>query len=114
MRNSDWSSDVGSSDLCDKRQQDGLSEIAREIIDTEGAARGIPITVGEKEGGPGVLNARSTAGHDEADTEPRQPQWQLHNPKAGRSEERRVGNEGVSTLIHRWAPHVYKTKNKIN
>src|SRR3546814_2692415 len=83
MRNSDWSSDVGSSDLCDKRQQDGLSEIAREIIDTEGASRGIPITVGDKEGGPGVLNARSNAGHDEADTEPRQPQWQSHNPKAG-------------------------------
>src|SRR3546814_12623196 len=38
--------------------------------------------------------------------------WPGHGPDVRRSEERRVGKEGVSTCRYRWSPYYYK-KNYI-
>src|SRR3546814_15207389 len=87
MRISDWSSDVCSSDLDD--------EIAVAIVKrVNGAdANSLPgpeITVG----GPVT--------------------WTYTVTNTGRSEERRVGQECVSTCRSRWSPYTSKKKSKKN
>src|SRR3546814_4228749 len=88
MRISDWSSDVCSSDL-DGVGRDG-GEVLLEIPGA--AARGVaqPRHDGEQAGegaGGGGLG------------------WAVGGWAAGRSEERRVGKECVSTCRSRWSPY---------
>src|SRR3546814_20315828 len=87
MRISDWSSDVGSSDLID-----GIA--AGKAIDIDAAAEPDRILLGELLGG----------GIEEPVAAVEQP--------AGRSEERRVGKECVSTCRSRWSPYHYNTQAK--
>src|SRR3546814_14008694 len=99
MRISDWSSDVCSSDLPQARrfgrQRDGLfvrGGRAREIAEVEfrGAERGPRVGAGGF-----ALCPRFEVGE-----------------LVGRSEERRVGNEGVSTCRSRWSPYHYKNNER--
>src|SRR3546814_17419354 len=93
MRISDWSSDVCSSDLCAMR---------RAIVAMLWFACGCAVaqapggTVFEDGNGNGVRDAGEAgiAG------------------VAVRSEERRVGKEGVSTCRSRWSPDQYRKNNK--
>src|SRR3546814_12693438 len=97
MRISDWSSDVCSSDL---RNAPG--------------ARSLPSRLGYEHhhrscrSGQGNLHAPFPARH--------RPQLAGHRiwRREGRSEERRVGKECVSTCRSRWSPSHYKKKNIID
>src|SRR3546814_11810154 len=103
MRISDWSSDVCSSDL--------FPDIA-EIGQQQRMIR--PLTIGADEIALGIIGmARGdNAAHHEADH--LAAEWRgLHvailarghpHARAGRSEERRVGQELVSTFNSRWSP----------
>src|SRR3546814_17437487 len=104
MRISDWSSDVCSSDLIVAViASNGADYIAclaafhfrafhqRQIARLGGLHQRLEI-------GAGVLR----------DCHDRSPRW----PELPRSEERRVGNEGVSTRRSRWWPYYLKKKKK--
>src|SRR3546814_2637750 len=93
MRISDWSSDVCSSDL-DPRQDSrhGEGESAPGTI-----AQGRPGQ--EVEGGRGGARAAQGAAWQGAVAA------QRHPARRGRSEERRVGKECVSTCRSRWSPY---------
>src|SRR3546814_13729550 len=82
MRISDWSSDVCSSDLPD---------LHRRAWDFGGGRGG------------------RAAGHRAAE---RAPAGRGAAPDGGRSEERRVGKECVSTCRSRWSPYHYKKKTR--
>src|SRR3546814_16635849 len=96
MRISDWSSDVCSSDLAARRlysiimkaiwlaRRDAWSRLITPISGTRAVF---------------TLGARSH-------------QSNLAQPKGKRSEERRVGNEWVSTCSFRWTQYHSKTKTK--
>src|SRR3546814_20852033 len=91
MRISDWSSDVCSSDL----DFDVLLRLARQLV---GRQNGIV--------GGGIV-------HDGGDLRQQSPEiclGELDLHMAGRSEERRVGKECVSTCRSRWSPYHYKKK----
>src|SRR3546814_17653706 len=96
MRISDWSSDVCSSDLSDpdlkalRLNAVRLSESGSPTQMTT-AAEIIPLIDSEA--------ARRVADKPTAVKKPRAP------AKKKRSEERRVGNECVSTCRSRWSPH---------
>src|SRR3546814_3831298 len=90
MRISDWSSDVCSSDLLDARH--GTPRV--EVI--ESLARGLQIALGIGERGPDHGHG-GDAGKDK-------PSHAL-SWGVGRSEERRVGTECVSTCRSRWSPY---------
>src|SRR3546814_17524782 len=101
MRISDWSSDVCSSDLrCADPARVVGDEIRRHRC--EHAGRAAPDAGDDEETADdeALRNARSgeqgTAGTAEAEP--------------GRSEERRVGKEWVSTCRSRWSPDHSKTK----
>src|SRR3546814_13844085 len=91
MRISDWSSDVCSSDL-----------------------------LGDVAGGDHDAAARHAAAHDLQHPAVLQPDLQAGGQQAGegavallgRSEERSVGKEGVSTCRSRWTPYHEKNKQK--
>src|SRR3546814_9914065 len=88
MRISDWSSDVCASDL---------------------AARLLPLRPGAHRRRPEVLRGRGTRRHDRAGRhDPGDLRILLEGLCGGaagvRSEERRVGKEGVSTCRSRWSP----------
>src|SRR3546814_1141757 len=87
MRISDWSSDVCSSDLPSGRARaDRRQAAAREgLHPLHGGRQGEARSPGRG----GRLNARLSAGR----------------VKEGRSEERRVGKECVSTCRSRWSPY---------
>src|SRR3546814_16284947 len=93
MRISDWSSDVCSSDLVPgltERRED-IPELVRYFVQAISVASGLaPRRIGED--AMAVLQS-----HD----------W------PGRSEERRVGKECVSTCRSRWSPYPYKKKQII-
>src|SRR3546814_17685314 len=97
MRISDWSSDVCSSDLVDYTT-------ARVLRDTDRA-------------GPSGSKRQSDRGCRRA-ASPRRGIWQWERQEnapvargaQGRSEERRVGKECVSTCRSRWAPSHHKNK----
>src|SRR3546814_15494819 len=92
MRISDWSSDVCSSDLSAQREDEtGRGEGA-------GEDRSIGADLGEDESSPERPPAKAIA---EAGRRQRGER---------RSEERRVGKEGVSTCRYRWSPYHYKKK----
>src|SRR3546814_12916937 len=107
MRISDWSSDVCSSDLCRKR---GASAARRSAAasDAQDRAGGVGGGIGEQpEHRLGdLLRLRRTAdrhgGRNLVETV----------RHAGRSEERRVGKECVSTCRSRGSP--YQLKKKMN
>src|SRR3546814_16589990 len=89
MRISDWSSDVCSSDLL------GIDRIG--IVYRERTQIGIKAVLG-------LLRHREGAGQGELDRLGRMAAQE-------RSEERRVGNECVSTCRSRWSPDHYKKTN---
>src|SRR3546814_13316537 len=102
MRISDWSSDVCSSDLIGIRtgRLDRLDRPPRLELLGDGSVANDRLHLGDtlpvgRAGGMGGCRYR---------TDPEQ---------SGRSEERRVGKEGVSTGRSRWSPyHIKKKENK--
>src|SRR3546814_14445116 len=96
MRISDWSSDVCSSDLADKArfEDQRLAAIFGDLAMQFFEQRARVLAIGERM--DGVLERR---GPDRLQTPP-----DLH-PQIGRSEERRVGKECVSTCRSRWSPY---------
>src|SRR3546814_20440465 len=102
MRISDWSSDVCSSDLFVEAKLDRLTDL---VELTELAASGLldaldDVGLGIDPDGPLVLRFQN----DETVRDVRRHRR--------RSEERRVGNECVSTCRSRWSPYHYKKTNK--
>src|SRR3546814_20610373 len=94
MRISDWSSDVCSSDLDDKRplqKKPGRAFLARQA----GRFRSFQ----ERD------RVFSVRGRDCL-----RKRGQVHYDREGRSEERRVGKACVSTSRSRWLPYNYKKK----
>src|SRR3546814_19734259 len=97
MRISDWSSDVCSSDLIDH-------EIARRLVRQRGLRDEIRILAGcrrevervDQIGVRQILQARTRTIFEQAAADGQRPR---------RSEERRVGKEGVSTCRSRWSPY---------
>src|SRR3546814_19972357 len=87
MRISDWSSDVCSSDLRSER-----------VVETDFDAGGLDDGFGSRGPPTGWLQRRY--------------QTRDGKPARGRSEERRVGKECVSTCRYRWSPD-HKKKLKI-
>src|SRR3546814_11047815 len=98
MRISDWSSDVCSSDLVGKRTPEELRCAQAKHI---GGDDPLPIVL--------VNNIQRVAhggqGRKHGVDRKRIERYQ------GRSEERRVGKECVSTCRSRWSPYHYKKKN---
>src|SRR3546814_15961485 len=95
MRISDWSSDVCSSDLLDVRTSRVVDERdigLREACEIANLA--------------GVVHP-----HLDHGVAVRGAKLEQHQRQADRSEERRVGKEGVSTCRSRWSPYNSK-KNK--
>src|SRR3546814_5713987 len=88
MRISDWSSDVCSSDLLDEARAE-LLQCRREAL------AGTPRTPGLAEG----MERRQLRDADEAGCDA------VILEREQRSEERRVGNECVSTCRSRWSPY---------
>src|SRR3546814_8345156 len=86
MRISDWSSDVCSSDL------DELKEV-RQRDKRQGQQRQQQVGIGDRQ------NRRFARNAD------RQVDRGRHLRSRGRSEERRVGKECVSTCRSRWSPY---------
>src|SRR3546814_16184267 len=104
MRISDWSSDVCSSDLCQNRAADRVGSAADPGAagnrqDSYGWAHDLRAGEARKEGGYRRQWSR-------CDPEPARQGYR------GRSEERRVGKECVSTGRSRWSPVHEKKKMK--
>src|SRR3546814_13105496 len=106
MRISDWSSDVCSSDLADRRR----------ALPARRRPGRLPLAAGTEPQGAGI-------GHDAVgalrrrpgERRPKRPRRHpgTADPTDGsaRSEERRVGKECVSTCRSRWWPYPYKKKH---
>src|SRR3546814_20605384 len=111
MRISDWSSDVCSSDVVVRQDEAAQAE---EQINAEVA------TVHERpevmETGDRCLKRRlEVVDHYPASSEePNARQGSQVLAVVVRSEERRVGKEGVSTCRSRWSPYNYKKKKSRN
>src|SRR3546814_11723674 len=113
MRISDWSSDVCSSDLF---HSDHIGDLGEFNLQTWGAGRPTPLQVYGPEGVARVvtgfqeayaLDAGYRTAHHGADfLTPALEKMQA------RSEERRVGEECVSTGRSRWSPYHPKKKNR--
>src|SRR3546814_11026808 len=105
MRISDWSSDVCSSDLAAEHRGHGLDRGAHDVVVRvllgEGDAAGLAVRAQHQR-----LRLLGVERLDHA-----VPQ-QARGAELGRSEERRVGKEGVSTCKFRWSTYTYK-KNSI-
>src|SRR3546814_13367573 len=101
MRISDWSSDVCSSDLGEALALDAFQGLvhALHVLDTKGSAlvvaeielRQIALQVGRANMVVGAIDAALEQG-------------EVAINGVGRSDERRVGKECVSTCRSRWAP----------
>src|SRR3546814_16425381 len=113
MRISDWSSDVCSSDLAAYAADNGqkFTGIARPM-----AEQGLL----PPNGTSGEAIRAWLAAHRGPEARavmalnPRYIFFSLDPDDGGRSEERRVGNEGVSTCRCRWAPYHKQKKHKHN
>src|SRR3546814_19404565 len=92
MRISDWSSDVCSSDLA--------SPVAAGLACLSDEERDLGVALVEL--GAAVTTVSLFAGG-----------MLVEMASLPRSEERRVGKEGVSTCRHRWSPFFYKKKQQI-
>src|SRR3546814_15691646 len=113
MRISDWSSDVCSSDLIG---DDGhVSTIVPQCGMGQGVTTLLPQIIADELGADWRTIAVETASISPlyANTLVVDAESAAFRPRAGvhdRSEERRVGNEGVSTCSSRWWPYHYKQK----
>src|SRR3546814_5249312 len=95
MRISDWSSDVCSSDLIERQPRRGDVDRHRHIGPVGGEQSvGQLLVAGFV---PGIITAIVYAGIIIIRVS--------INPELGRSEERRVGKECVSTCRYRWSPY---------
>src|SRR3546814_15568567 len=112
MRISDWSSDVRSSDLFERRVAKSFEELASrfpgKVLLTPGAKGALPSSfatskaaIGSVENEP-IFLALEGWGYAESEPSPSCPAPAAN--LAGRSEERRVGKEGVRTCRSRWSP----------
>src|SRR3546814_19774675 len=108
MRISDWSSDVCSSDL--QRGQRHAEEAA-------GHRQAIPASVGGPEADVGQAEAVRAQHHQPGESQQQQrladeeaEQRDEDGGQAGRSVERRVGEEEVSKSRFRWAAYHYNKK----
>src|SRR3546814_15396687 len=112
MRISDWSSDVCSSDLVQRigsgAAQGGLLGLTQPVLD-EGYGSGKLTQVGVGAGTGGLLPLAAGAVRGAANVA--RPILQPRKV-ADRSEERRVGQECVSTCRSRWSPQHYNKKEK--
>src|SRR3546814_13359821 len=115
MRISDWSSDVCSSDLALIEWDDKVLELGE---------AGKPISRWDGE----TMKPHPVTGKPVPDEDARVEVWRYVKPRAakwpkadfivgnppfiGRSEERRVGKECVSTCRSRWWPYHYKKKKQ--
>src|SRR3546814_13393930 len=100
MRISDWSSDVCSSDLMDIARENGVAAVGVSDSSHCGAV-GLYSRAAAQAGLVGLAFT-----HSDAIAAP----FGGHRPFLGRSEERRVGKECVSTCRSRWSPYHYKNK----
>src|SRR3546814_12643714 len=108
MRISDWSSDVCSSDLL---AAIGLADVMRE---TDRGARLLRDThpfLGNGVDRAVVIFFDGMAGNERVDVQMVDAPI-LHLVDQGRSEERRVGKECVSTCRSRWSPYHEKKKKR--
>src|SRR3546814_11290740 len=105
MRISDWSSDVCSSDLPGVHEQRGLERGVVQYVE-HAYDRRRPRAETEQHGQQAQMADRRI-GEDRLQImlEERDRRAQQHRQKPGRSEERRVGKEGVSTCRIRWSPY---------
>src|SRR3546814_6759530 len=94
MRISDWSSDVCSSDFSDWLENGPEADPGHGCLPKESRP------------GNGWAGFQSQRSGSAAETRRRHPR-----PRMGRSEERRVGKECVSTCRSRWSPYHYKNKH---
>src|SRR3546814_10950962 len=100
MRISDWSSDVCSSDLnvAIGQADAGRDEIKRlNMLDTDALRSEVCFQCASN--GSGINHRRPSRGADMAAI------WKISGVHALRSEERRVGQECVSTCNSRWSPY---------
>src|SRR3546814_16930997 len=93
MRISDWSSDVCSSDLSAT-----ATSLDPRVRDIENATTGSPSSRATSVGSAAASVIRATSDSRTA--------------RPSRSEERRVGKEGVSTCRSRWSPYHEKKKKE--
>src|SRR3546814_8608570 len=98
MRISDWSSDVGSSDLVETSLDVGRNPVS----DIEIAAYGIPIAMVAIAVDPLRRNKRCHGAYSQGAQSRRRSATVRIPFKVMRSEERRVGKECVSTCRSRW------------
>src|SRR3546814_20779903 len=112
MRISDWSSDVCSSDLPDRLKALGVTagEISNQLRSMQQEAPGGRSDLN------GLVQSVRTLGTVSSAAELAQVSLPLPDGRrprlADRSEERRVGQECVSTCRSRWSTHHTKNKNK--
>src|SRR3546814_12429173 len=106
MRISDWSSDVYSSDLL------GIEPAVRPLPHADGL-QAEPKEIGPAEEPEDVEDHDADdPGPNDGDQRERRPDDVADEMAAERSEERRVGKEGVSECRARWWPDHKKKKNK--
>src|SRR3546814_20866518 len=103
MRISDWSSDVCSSDLATHRH--GQQEAAHHHVQPE--ILGVLDGAAKMDAQPGAQHPKGPEGKTAAQ---QKAEARLATVE-GRSEERRVGKECVSTCRSRWSPYHSKKKN---
>src|SRR3546814_18275308 len=98
MRISDWSSDVCSSDLArqDPRRNTSSIGIYSHVRDRWGIFYAQPFVLNERQAGVAI---EGVVRQESIETS------QLAVDTHGRSEERRVGKECVSTCRSRWSPY---------
>src|SRR3546814_12018942 len=111
MRISDWSSDVCSSDLIAHPfpfpyEADLVPSLEVRRAPQLHAAVGLVIAI-TVERPDEIVEAVAAERH-------RRVAHRLAGHQRLRSEERRVGNECVSTCRSRWSPYNYKKKNEVN
>src|SRR3546814_19760535 len=97
MRISDWSSDVCSSDLEDDAAVDVAGGAADRLHEAGFAAQKAFLVGIEDRNEPAFGNVEPFA--EQVD-----PDQHVEHPEPQRSEERRVGTEGVSQCRSRWSP----------
>src|SRR3546814_19967355 len=118
MRISDWSSDVCSSDLIDETDDaeiaEAIARLERQLVHAAAADRIVvrvlrpQLLIAEAAHRPAAASIETPRGRealarradDRSDAHP-----SCEHAAVGRSEERRVGNECVSTVRPRWAPY---------
>src|SRR3546814_20605596 len=98
MRISDWSSDVCSSDLC----LDQLSKDLGEANDAVNNAIHVPLTLWQR---AALISFTYTVGQSNLKSSTLAKEFNQKQYEAGRSEERRVGKECVSTCRSRWSQY---------